>query len=174
MVAAAIAATAITLHAEDDVWDKEYIRNMYAGRKLTPIEGVWQFPGDGAIIAITASSATTCDIIVLDSPKLNVAPGTHIGTAVLTAKNGTYDGTLKSREFGKKGKLGSENVTFNIAEGGRLIVRPYSTGLSLSFRRWFYRIFGLSIVNNNTRPKDIDGALRIYPYIESDHYPIVL
>lgn len=174
VVVAATMAAATICYAADDVWDQEYVKRMYGGRRLAPIEGIWRFPGNGATIAITASSSTTYDIILIDSPKLNALPGTVIGTAISTAKKDTYDGTLKSREFGKKGQIGSESVIFTVAPNGRILIKPYSTKHSVSFRRWFYRIFGLNIVSTNTRPKDIDGAIRIYPYTDSDHYPIVL
>lgn len=174
VVAVTIAAATICCTADDDVWDGEYVRRIFSGRRLTPIEGIWRFPGNGATIAITATSSTTYDIILMDSPKLNAVPGTVIGSAVSTGKKDTYDGTLKSREFGKKGRIGSESVIFTVAPNGRILIKPYSTKHSVSFRRWFYRIFGLNIVSSNTRPKDIDGAIRIYPYTDSDHYPIVL
>ena len=169
-----ISTATISSYAGNDVWDTEYVESLYAGRKLAPIEGVWQFPGNGATIAVTATSSTTYDIILIDSPKLSATPGTLIGTATMTAKKDTYDGTLSSKDFGKKGRFGNESVTFSIVSGGRMIIKPYSTGLTVSFRRWFYRIFGFSIVSNDSRPKDLDGALRIFPYIESDHYPLVL
>ncbi len=174
IVVAATIAAVTTCYAGEDVWNSEYIKSLYNGRKFAAIEGIWQFPSNGATIAITATSSTTYDITLIDSPKLNAAPGTVIGSAVATAKKDTYDGTLRSREFGKKGLIGTETVIFTIAPNGRMLIKPYSTKHSVSLRRWFNRIFGLSIVSTDTRPKDIDGALRIYPYIESDHYPIVL
>ena len=174
LVVAATMAAATICYAGNDVWDQEYIKQMYGGRKLAPIEGIWRFPANGATIAITAISSTTYNILLIDSPKLNAVPGTAIGTAVATAKKDTYDGTLKSREFGKKGQIGSESVILTVSSNGRILIKPYSTKHSVSFRRWFNRIFGLNIVSTNTRPKDIDGAIRIYPYTDSDHYPIVL
>lgn len=155
-------------------WDQPYVESLFKDRALSPIEGVWQFPADGATIAIVASSASTFDIFLLDSPRLDVRPGTPVGEAVATPSDNCFDGVLESKKFGKDGKLNSPSVTFTVNSNGALVIKPYKTGYSVSFKRWFYRMFGLSLVENNRRPAGLDGARRLFPYMVSDHYPVRL
>ena len=155
-------------------WDDAYIEALFSGRLLDPIEGVWQFPDDGASVVIVRDKSSTFDIFLLDSPCLDVKPGTLIGSAVITPKKNYYDGELKPRDLGEKFKLGSQSVTFTVNDGGTLSIRPYSTGYKVSLRRWFNYFFKVSVVSNNSRPKDLDGAKRVYPYRLSDNFPVCL
>lgn len=155
-------------------WNQEYVCSLFDGRKLEPIEGVWQFPDDGATIVIVKHKSTTFDIFLLDSPKLSIRPGTLIGSAVVSPKNNYYDGSLNSASLGQKARIGSQNVTFTVGSNGTLAVRPYSTGVKVSFRRWMSYFLKFSIMDNNKRPHDLDGARRIYPHKLSDSYPVCL
>lgn len=155
-------------------WDEGYVEALFADRLLDPIEGVWQFPADGASIVIVKNTSTTFDIFLLDSPRLDVKPGTLVGSAVVSPKKNYYDGELKPRNLGNKLKLGSQSVTFTVNDGGTLSIRPYSDGYKVSFRRWLGYFLKISITRDNSRPKDLDGARRIYPYRLSDNYPICL
>lgn len=161
----------ISLSAE---WDESYVEGLFADRLLDPIEGVWQFPADGATIAIVMDTSTTFDIFLLDSPRLDVKPGTLVGSAIMSPKKNYYDGELKPRNLGNKLKLGKQSVTFTVNDGGTLTIRPYSDGYKMSLRRWFSYFFKISIMKENGRPKDLDGARRVYPYRLSDNYPICL
>lgn len=155
-------------------WDEAYVEALFADRILDPIEGVWQFPADGASVVIVKHSSSTFDIFLLDSPRLDVMPGTLIGSAVTSPKRNYYDGELRPRQLGDKTKLGKQSVTFTVNDGGTLSIRPYSDGYKLSFRRWFNYFFKISISRDNSRPKDLDGARRVYPYRLSDNFPLCL
>lgn len=155
-------------------WDEHFVEGLFADRLLDPIEGVWQFPADGATIVIVKDTSTTFDIFLLDSPRLDVKPGTLVGSAIASPKKNYYDGELKPRNLGNKLKLGKQSVTFTVNDGGTLSIRPYSDGYKMSFRRWFSYFLKISIVRENGRPKDLDGARRVYPYLLSDNYPICL
>ncbi len=155
-------------------WDEAYVEALFADRVLEPIEGVWQFPADGATMVIVKHSSTTFDIFLLDSPRLDIKPGTLIGSAVVSPKRNYYDGELKPRQLGNKTKLGKQSVTFTVNDGGTLSIRPYSDGYKLSFRRWISYFFKISVSRDNGRPKDLDGARRIYPYRLADNFPICL
>ncbi len=155
-------------------WDEAYLEALFADRLLDPIEGVWQFPADGASLVIVKESSTTYDIFLLDSPRLDVKPGTLIGSAVTTPKRNYYDGELKPRHLGDKTKLGTQSVTFTVNDGGTLSIRPYSDGYKISLRRWFNYFFKISISRDNSRPKDLDGARRVYPFRLSDNFPLCL
>lgn len=155
-------------------WDEAYVEALFADRLLDPIEGVWQFPADGASILIVKATASTYDIYLLDSPRLDVRPGALIGSAVTSPKKNYYDGELKPRNLGSRTKLGNQSVTFTVNDGGTLSIRPYSDSYKISLRRWFNYFFKISISHENNRPRDLDGARRIYPYRLSDNYPICL
>ncbi len=155
-------------------WDDAYIEALFADRLTDPIEGVWQFPADGASVVIVRHTSTTYDIFLLDSPRLDVKPGTLVGSAVASPKKNYYDGELKPRNLGKKTFTGNQSVTFTVNPEGTLSIRPYSDGYKVSLRRWLNYFLKISITRDNGRPKDLDGARRVYPYRLSDNYPVCL
>ncbi len=141
----------------------------YAGRiGNDPVEGVWRMTDDGAVFAITATPGMTgtFDITLVDSPDFSLTPGLCMGRAKATARPGVYDATIVSdptRPDPAKIFKGSRDCTITITEEARLELRPYSRSKKISLRRWLPYLFRVSVVENATRPDNLDGALRIYP-----------
>ncbi len=142
-------------------WDAESIRQALDRENLDPIEGVWQFPDDGAVMLITRASATTFDIVLLDSPRLDVPPGVTIGTATLTPTEGIYDAKLDNKPLGSN-SLKKSTTTIAVTSDGVLRIKPYSEGWTVSLRRWIPYFLRVSI-KENLKPEGLTGARRIYP-----------
>lgn len=141
-------------------WSMASAREALSGRPLDPVEGVWQFPADGATLLITRASATTFRIVLLDSPDLSAKPGTEIGTAVVTATAGHYDASLSSRQLGNK-RLKQNTMELIATDDGALQFKPYREKSSVSLKRWLYYFFRVNVVNGSS-PSNT-GALRLYP-----------
>lgn len=140
-------------------WNSESARAALDGRQLDAVEGVWQFPDDGATLLIVQATATTYDIIMLDSPRLDLAPGVKIGSATVAPGEGTYDAHLDNKQVGSGVKKSKAVLT---VKDGILKFKPYSEGWSVSLRRWL-PYFRKITVKENHKPDGLTGAQRIYP-----------
>lgn len=155
-------------------WDQDSIAKIFSDRIVDDVEGVWRFPRGGAVLLICKSSATSYDIRILDSPRLDMKPGTKIGEMYETPKKNTYDGNLKLKSLGKSIKLKSSEMVFKVTDDGYLCLYPYKTGYSVSFKRLFYRLLKISIIDNGDKPDGLTGAKRVFPPIENPRVPICL
>lgn len=148
-------------------WDGDSIASIFSGRVLDPIEGVWEMPGDGAALLIAKSAPSTFDIILLDSPRLDLDPGMVLGRAVAAPTPGTYDATLKTYALGHK-RIKGTSMVMKIVGGCNLQFKPYSEKWSLSLNRWIYRVLRVTPVKGKA-PEGLVGAKRIYP-VGPDNY----
>lgn len=155
-------------------WDQDSISKMFSDRVVDNVEGVWRFPRGGAVLLICKSSVSSYDILILDSPRLDMKPGTKIGEMYETPKKNTYDGNLKLKSLGKSIKLKSSDMVFKVTEDGYLCLYPYKTGYSISFKRLFYRLLKISIIDNGDKPDGLTGAKRVFPPVENPRDPICL
>lgn len=152
-------------------FDGDSIASMFQGRVLDPIEGVWQMYDDGAAIIITKIASTTYKIVLLDSPRLDIEPGTELGRAVATPVSGTYDATLKAYALGHKRVKGTSMV-MKIVDGCNMQFKPYSEKWSISFNRWIYRMLRVTPVKGRA-PEGLVGARRVYPLGPDNYKPIL-
>lgn len=155
-------------------WDEDSIKQIFSDRVVDEVEGVWRFPRGGAVLLICKASASSYDIRVLDSPRLDMRPGTKIGEMYETPTRHTYDGNLKLKPLGKSIKLKSSDMVFKVTDDGYLCLYPYKTGYSISFKRLFYRFFKISIIDNGEKPDGLVGAKRIYPPVLNPRTPVCL
>jgi len=138
------------------------------------IEGIWQWPDDGAVMEIKAFSETTFTIALLDSPDLTIAPGTEIGRAVSTPRPGTYDATISTRDALRPGsKLKSERCTITFTDQGSLVFTPYRTGIRIDLFRLFPYFWRIRPYRDESRPHDIDGPRRIFPEDHTTLHPVL-
>ena len=141
---------------------------------LDPIEGIWQWPDDGAVMEIKACSETAFTIVLLDSPDLTIKPGTEIGRAVSTPRKGSYDATISTRGALRPGaKLKSEYCVISVTDHGTLVFKPYRTGLRVNILRLFPYFRRIRPYYEDSRPDDIDGPRRIYPEDPATIHPVL-
>lgn len=134
---------------------------------INPIEGIWKMtPGGGeTMFAVCAKpgSESEFDIIIIESPDWRIKSGTKCGKLWVAARKGVYDCMMLSNPS-KPMSYGKYTATVELDDQGRrLIFKPYKKKRSISLKRWLPYFFRISITEEDTRPKDLDGAYRIYP-----------
>lgn len=141
---------------------------------LDPIEGIWQWPDDGALMEIKSLSETAFTIVLLDSPDLSIKPGTEIGRAVTTPRKGSYDASISTRDALRPGaKLKSEHCVISVTDHGTLVFKPYRTGLRVNILRLFPYFRRIRPYYEDSRPDDIDGPRRISPEYPATIHPVL-
>lgn len=129
-----------------------------------PIEGVWRIAGDGAVFAVLpGEGGDTFRLVIVDSPDMSVLPMTEFGTARRTAVAGRYDARLSASLTSGAAVRRDRNLIISLRDDGTLIFEPYKKGLKLNLWRVLPYMFRFSVASQNTRPSDIDGAVRLYP-----------
>lgn len=162
-----LCATALAGHAK--AWDADSLASIFAGRRLTPIEGVWQIHDDGAMLLIARESASTFAITLLDSPLLDAPTGVEIGRAVSTADANRYNASLERGAIADN-KLKPVRLVLTITSDGMLRLDPYSTGLKLNLKRWVPYLLRI-VEKNDNRPHGLLGATRIFPLVPASYTP---
>lgn len=130
-----------------------------------PIEGVWRIAGDGAVFAVLPGDGgdDTFRLVIVDSPDMSVLPMTEFGTARRTAVAGRYDACMSASLTSGAAVRRDRNLIISLSDDGRLIFEPYKKGLKLNLWRVLPYMFRFSVAAQDTRPSDIDGAVRLYP-----------
>lgn len=137
------------------------IKSIFSDRRLAGIEGVWQFPSDGAIVLITRSSASIFDVVMVDSPNLNSVNGKKIGNLTITAFDNKFDAKFENKSLFNK-DINASHAVITLTQDDALKIEPYTTGKKVNLRRWIPYLYRV-IEDNNTRPKGLDCARRLYP-----------
>ena len=129
-----------------------------------PLEGVWRIAGDGAVFAVLpGEGGDTFRLVIVDSPDMSVLPMTEFGTARRTAVAGRYDACMSASLTSGAAVRRDRNLIISLSDDGRLIFEPYKKGLKLNLWRVLPYMFRFSVAAQDTRPSDIDGAVRLYP-----------
>jgi len=147
---------------DSDVADS--LVSLMSTRSLDPVEGIWRVAGFRSVIAVVGAGRDAYDIIAVDVDAPSVLPGTLIGTARPTAKDGTYDAEIytKASPDGKMHRKADFIITVDMSLR-RLTLKHYFKGIAVRMWRSIPYLFGATLRNRDTRPDDIDGCLRIWP-----------
>lgn len=146
------------------------IRERIDSNGTDPICGIWQLGEaseltDGAVtfaVVRAHGSASGFDIILVDSPDMSALPGTNLGSARSTGRPGIYDADLSgTNTIG--GKKSVKRCIMNIDAEGKMSIRPYKQGHKFRFWRWLPYMLRMTMTKEDTRPREVDGASRIYP-----------
>ncbi len=134
------------------------------------LDGIWEYPGDGIIVMITADQRERYryNVTVIESDDVRLKPGMLIGTLTESAQNGKYRLSLyTSVKHGLPARLSDclatlskdnqslivESLKVKVRVGGSTILPVFWNKLRLSLR----------INVNNPLDKLPDGMRRIYP-----------
>lgn len=129
-----------------------------------PAAGYWRIEPEGAIFVCEPYAGRTGSytLRLVSSPVLGVAPGTYFGAMTATAKKGVYQAELILDPSNFKRRAHTRNCTIEMnEEANRLIFKPYHNRLKVNLNRLMPYLFRVSLRQENTRPDDIDGAVRI-------------
>ena len=151
--------------------DPDMVTQRMASLPLHDIEGVWEFAGEGSIMAIervddTHGAGTLYRMVNVRSTDISMIEGTVMGYLTPTAKRGQYDARIYSSRTDDHTLLTrpSKNLIILSDEGSRITFKPY--GRKFRFNWWrlllpyMYRHLVTPMENN---PGDIDGCVRVYP-----------
>lgn len=169
--AVVFAVCAFGVHAVACAGDDAYGRCVARidSLRTDPVEGIWQMNavGGGALFSVIASPGRpgVFELRLLEAPDWRVEPGALCGEVRAASRPGVYDCRMAASPGAEKPLgLGKYTATLELdAADGRLIFKPYSTTRRVSLRRWIPYFFRIVVHEENTRPRDLEGAVRVYP-----------
>ncbi|MDE7387850.1 MAG: hypothetical protein K2M97_01215, partial [Muribaculaceae bacterium] len=153
------------------------VRTRMASLPLTPVEGIWQMLDGGAAVAVERylspdlprdAQPGTYRMIMIKAPVRLVRPGTVIGHLKATARPGVYEARLYS-DFARESGL-SVPRTFYLhlaTDGSTLTFKPRKSPIKFNLFSLLPYMYRRTVRIQNTRPDDLDGAIRIYPPVPS-------
>ena len=147
------------------------VKTRMSQAPLHNIEGVWQFLDNATTIAIErinddASSQYLHQyvyrIVIINPEQLSIEPGTIMGYISATAKKDHYEAYIYT-DSSLEGLLSiPKKFTLNLSDN-HLVFNEYKTSVSINLWRWIPYIYRVGVSIKNTRPKGLDGCVRIYP-----------
>ncbi len=147
------------------------VENRLQQSGLHNIEGIWQFVNNGTTIAIERFNPDNLPnngvhlyrLVIIESPNRLIKNGTVMGYAIATAKRNNYEARIYTSAHNGNILSNTKNAILTLNEDNRLIFNEYKTGVQINLWRWIPYIFRVGIKIKNTRPKGLDGCVRIFP-----------
>lgn len=136
---------------------------------MQDIEGLWQFPVNGTVIAIERDDpdASRFRIVSTESPYLTLPAGELLGYAYPTTRRGVFDARLKElRPDGSKDRSDKiRNFTLTVNESDAIVFTPVNKGFRLRWNWWrlFPYMFRIRVDKIDDKQKGLEGALRLWP-----------
>ena len=171
-------ATAFATFAGD--YDSvEQVRNRLEHKILDGIEGIWQFTGDGAIVAIEKDPAsdrwtTTYRMVVIDAPQPTLLPGTVMGTVRPTVKPDVFEASILTQFSHSTMRLSRAKSFIITLKNARITIKPLKSKISVNPLRLIPYAYRLGLSYRNTRPDDLDGCVRLFPAAPTNENPVYL
>lgn len=152
-------------------YEHDSVMNRMRQLPLHHIEGIWQFTDNGATIAIERYSPDdTPDnntfqyrMIIINSPRLSIYPGTLMGIITPTAKQGIYDSHIYTDFDGGTALSGAKRFFLTLHKDSRLSFSRDKSGLKFNLWRFLPYMFRYSVRYKNDIPDNLDGCIRIFP-----------
>lgn len=160
--------------------DVDSVEARLAAMPLLPAEGLWQMTDGGAIIAVERyveptlpfqSQVSTFRLVMVKSPVRRVRPGTVIGYAVTTAKNGVLEARLYS-DFARESRL-SVPRTFYLqlsTDGSTLTFKAKKSRLAVNPFKLLPYLYRHAVTIRQNTPDDLNGAVRLFPPMVSPRF----
>ncbi len=138
---------------------------------LHPVEGLWQFPGQSAVIEIRRDSTAVSDgvvgrylMILIRPASKNVQAGATVGTLVPTGKYGVYDARIYTELPSDRRRVRPTSCLLSLEdEESRLAMKSYGKKLKIRWWRLMPYMFRFAFSETETRRADVDGLIRIFP-----------
>lgn len=154
------------------VTDEASARRQITSSPADRLEGIWSTTADGARIAVTGGEipgqertlAKNLLLVVLESPRPAIAPGTVMGWCRPTAKEGCYEGYVFTRCDGPE--LSSpRRIRLQLTDGSRLLISELRKSLAVEFLPWklLPYMFRAAVKVRHEQPEKLDGFLRLWP-----------
>lgn len=147
------------------------VKSRMATMPLHDIEGLWEFAGEGSMMAIERVSGTDgasalYRAIVVKRADISLREGTVMGYLTPTSKRGVYDARIYSSRTDDHTRLtGPSRNTITLADdGSRISFKPYGRKLRFNWWRLLLPYMYRSLITPQERPAgDIEGCVRVYP-----------
>lgn len=164
-----------TVHAAKPIhggyYDRDSVEARLRGMPLHIIEGIWQFPSNGATVVIErrqhdgpmTDEVVAYSMILLKSPMRSLYPGTEMGTLKPTSKRGVYSAVLYTDTDGGRRLLKPKNFTLTLNDDGHLGFHRHGSSIKVNIWRMLPYISRLGIRVNNDKPRDVNGCVRVFP-----------
>lgn len=138
---------------------------------LNNIEGIWQFPSDGALVVIERfipdnyrdDGVERYRLVVVQSPRLSVRPGTIMGYMIPSAKKGYYDARIYTSFDGGINLNTPKKFILKHSDDARLSFVEHKTGVKVNLWRMVPYMFRYSISKQDNRPEEMNGCIKIFP-----------
>lgn len=137
-------------------------------------EGRWQAGGDGAVFDIRprAGRNGVFDLVLVSSADMSIGQYVNMGEMTSTGTPYDFDATLHAGP-GSGGISKTHKFIFKFEpDFHSFTITPYRRGKRVNLLRWFPYLFRISISEIDTRPKNVDAAVRISDKYSS--YPVIL
>lgn len=150
--------------------DDAAVREMLTAHPSDAVEGIWSATADGARIAIIPGmppgspkhSGNGYLLVILDSPRAGIVPGTVMGWCSPSARKGYYDSRIFTRCDGVD--LSSpRRFTLHLTDDARLSMTEVHEGLEFVPWRILPYMFRSLLRERHDRVRELDGLLRIWP-----------
>ena len=139
--------------------------------------GIWETTSSGTVFEISRTPGTRDDytVTVVEAADYRLPPSTTIGKLTATAIPFCYDAEFSTDPLaGHTRKIARQkNCRFIIEFDKQLrscTFKAYKKGKRISFHRMLPYLFRITVVDSDTRPQGIDGAIRI----DSPPTPVIL
>lgn len=163
--------TSVTLSGYSDA---DSVRQRLRASGMHAIEGIWQFPSDGAVVVIERDRSSAevgvamrYNMVLLRSSRRSVPAGTVMGIVAPTSKADVYAASVYTSTLGASRLTAPRRYTLRLDDGGRLSMSPDNKfKFSLNFWRYIpYLSNGLSLRGRTAgrTPDDLDGCVRVFP-----------
>ena len=154
--------------------DIDSLRMRLAAMPLHAVEGLWQFPSDGAVVAIVRSDAeresdvhiaSAYRMMVVRSPRRSVRPGTLMGHLSRTSKPGVYAAQIYTSGDGGSRLAVARKFTVTQSDDGHLSFSRSRLWVRANIWRLFPYLSRVSLRVGRTHdePRDLDGLIRLFP-----------
>lgn len=140
---------------------------------LHSVEGIWQFPSTGAVVAVERDEArdkgglaVRYRMVVVRSPQRTLRPGTVMGLLAPTAKKNVYAAEIYTASDGGSRLRSPRSFTLTLTDDARLsFVRNSGLKVYTNIFRMIPYLSRVSfrIYRQQHSSRDLDGCLRLYP-----------
>lgn len=158
-------------HVLEGYENVDSVRSRLATMPLHHIEGIWQLGSDQAIVAIERCSNPAVappglefyQIVIIDSPRCSVAPGTVLGYTAPTGRRDTYDARLYT-SVTRSLLHRHDRFTLRLdSDDSHLALTPVRSGWKILLRNTFHFLMRVGIYHDPQADTDINGFTRIFP-----------
>ena len=154
----------------------ETVKHRMKTESLMPVEGIWKFPQNGTLIIIERDDmqASRFRIVALESDYIVIESGQLLGYAYPTTKPETFEASLTEINgdgSSKKEKAKEAKFLITFAAPDAITFKPLKKGWTVNWNWWrlFPYMFRFNIDKVDNKPKDIEGAVKVWP--KSSTYP---